>query len=417
MDKHIYNNLRYNITVNMLDGAFFGVAWGAASFFTVIPLFVSTMTDSAILIGLIPAIHAMGWQLPQLLTAHRISQATRIKPMVIWMILHERLPFLGLAITAWLLPSIGKETALALTFILLIWQGLGAGLAANPWQSMIAKIFPSGMRGTFIGAQAAAANLLASLGAILAGLILEKYVQPFDFFYCFILASLALLISGIFLALTRETEKPLIPRDNLSKAFIKDIQTIMRREPKFRQFLVIRSLLSFATLAFAFYAVYAVRSFGVSEARIGVITGVMMVTQIAANPLMGWLGDRVGHRIIMGGGVIACIASAFIAWFAPHPNWFFLVFILAGIGNVAVWTIGMTMSLEFGTDEERPSFIGLTNTLVAPSTLLAPFLGGWLADTMGYPATFSLNIACGVLALILLILMKERQPAPALSKL
>src|SRR4030067_651328 len=206
MDKHIYNNLRYNITVNMLDGAFFGVAWGSASFFTVIPLFVSTMTDSATLIGLIPAIHAMGWQLPQLLTAHRISQATRLKPMLIWMILQERLPFLWLAIIAWLLPSLGKDTALSLTFILLIWQGLGSGLAANPWQSLIAKIIPSDIRGTFIGAQAAAANSLASLGAILAGLILEKYVQPFDFFYSFILASLALLLSGIFLGFARGTE-------------------------------------------------------------------------------------------------------------------------------------------------------------------------------------------------------------------
>jgi hypothetical protein len=28
------------------------------------PLFVSTFTDSAILIGLVPAIHNMGWQLP-----------------------------------------------------------------------------------------------------------------------------------------------------------------------------------------------------------------------------------------------------------------------------------------------------------------------------------------------------------------
>ncbi len=413
----MYSNLRYNITVNVLDGAFFGLAWGSASFFTVIPLFVSTMTDSATLIGLIPAIHAVGWQLPQLLTANRVSQATRIKPFLMWLTLQERLPYLGLAIIALFVPSLGKQSALALTFFVLIWQGLGSGLAANPWQSLIAKIIPSDIRGTFIGGQAAAANILASLGAIVAGFILEKYVQPFDFFYCFVLASVALTISGIFLALTRETEKQVISRASKSTAFLKDLQTILRREPKFRQFLVIRSLLSFATLAFAFYAVYAVRTFGISEARIGVITGVMMATQIAANPIMGWLGDRWGHRVVMEGGVIACIASAFIAWFAPHPNWFFLVFILAGIGNVAVWTIGMTMSLEFGTDEERPSFIGLTNTLVAPSTILAPFLGGWLADTKGYPATFSLNIVCGGIVLILLLLMKERQPSPALSKL
>ncbi len=128
----MYSNLRYNITVNVLDGAFFGLAWGSASFFTVIPLFVSTMTDSAILIGLIPAIHAVGWQLPQLLTANRVSRATRIKPFLMWLTLQERLPYLGLAIIALFVPSLGKQSALALTFFVLIWQGLGSGLAANP---------------------------------------------------------------------------------------------------------------------------------------------------------------------------------------------------------------------------------------------------------------------------------------------
>jgi MFS family permease len=140
-------------------------------------------------------------------------------------------------------------------------------------------------------------------------------------------------------------------------------------------------------------------------------------TQIIANPVMGWLGDRLGHRTVIEAGVIACIASAGIAWLAPHPNWFYLVFILTGIGNVAVWTIGMAMALEFGNEAERPAFIGLANTLVAPSTILAPFMGGWLADIAGYPATFAFSIACGILTLVVLNLVKRRRPGQALANL
>lgn len=51
MNAEISRNLRYNFIVNLLDGGFFGFAMGFASFVTVIPLFVSTMTASAILIG------------------------------------------------------------------------------------------------------------------------------------------------------------------------------------------------------------------------------------------------------------------------------------------------------------------------------------------------------------------------------
>lgn len=69
MQNQVQKDLKHNITFNILDGAFFGFAVGLASYTTIIPLFVATMTNSATLIGLIPAIHNMGWQLPQLLMA------------------------------------------------------------------------------------------------------------------------------------------------------------------------------------------------------------------------------------------------------------------------------------------------------------------------------------------------------------
>jgi len=131
------DDVRFNVTVNILDGAFFGVALGFASFTTIIPLFVRQLTDSPELIGLIPAIHSVGWQLPQLLTAGRVRRLTRFKPMVMTMTVFERVPFLGLAVVAYLLPKLEPTFALMLIYVLLIWQGLGGGFTATVWQSMI----------------------------------------------------------------------------------------------------------------------------------------------------------------------------------------------------------------------------------------------------------------------------------------
>jgi hypothetical protein len=111
MKPEIDKTYRFNFIVNVLDGGFFGSAIGFASFITVIPLFVDTMTDSALLIGLIPAIHSVGWQLPQLFTANRVARLRRYKPMVLFMTIHERLPFFGLGLVAWLLPSLGPRSA------------------------------------------------------------------------------------------------------------------------------------------------------------------------------------------------------------------------------------------------------------------------------------------------------------------
>ncbi len=195
-DPLVYRYYRHNFFANVLDGGFFGFALGFASFITVIPLFVDQMTDSAVLIGLIPAIHSVGWQLPQLFVARRVTRMRRFLPMVLWMTIHERLPFFGLALVAWILPALGNEKALILTFAMLVWQGLGGGFTATPWQSMIGKIIPSENRGFFFGFQSAAANLLSFGSAILAGFLLERYDSPLDFTLCFLLACGSKILRG-----------------------------------------------------------------------------------------------------------------------------------------------------------------------------------------------------------------------------
>src|SRR5574338_1537892 len=162
VEQFTRKHLRYNVTVNLMDGGFFGLGLGFASFSTILPLFVASMTNSATLIGLVPAIHSAGWLLPQLFTANYTSRLRRFKRTVLMLTIHERVPFLGFALVALLLPKIGLQAGLIATFLFLTWQGLGGGFTANPWTSMISKIIPPDARGTFFGTQAAAANLFIS---------------------------------------------------------------------------------------------------------------------------------------------------------------------------------------------------------------------------------------------------------------
>jgi MFS family permease len=403
MENEIHKHLRHNLIVNLLDGSFFGFGIGFASFITIIPLFVATMTDSALLIGLIPAIHNAGWQLPQLFTARWVARQSRIKPLVLSTTIQERLPFLGLAVIAWLTPLIGVPAALGLTFVMLVWQGLGAGLTANPWQSMIGKIIPSDRRSTFIGSQAAGANLLASLAAILAGVILQKFASPQDFALNFLLCSLAMVISYYFLALTRE---PAQPPDNetvltTQAQFWSSVRAILRRDEKFRWFLAARMISQLAVMGAAFYSVYAVRRHGAGELEVGGMTSTLLGTAIIANVTMGWIGDRWSRKGVMEIGLGAAALGALLAWWAPSAAWFYLVFALTAVGNVAIWTIGISMSMDYGAEAERPTYIGMANTLIAPANILAPFLGGWLAQIGGYPAAFLASALGGLASIVL----------------
>ncbi len=395
-DAHIRKNLRFNFMVGMFDGGSFGLGMGFASFAAVIPLFVHHLTDSALLIGLVPAIHNMGWQLPQLFTAGWLSRAKQYKPMVLWMTIHERLPYLGLAIVAFFLARFSTSAALVVTFLMLIWQGFGAGLAANPWTSMISKIMPKELHGTFFGTQAAAFNGLAGISAIFAGLILDKVTEPLNYSLCFALTFLCMAVSYMFLALTREPDS--VPEEQHPLAFWGKSLDILKRDTNFRAFLGVRVLSQFAGMAFAFYVIYAVQRFGMSDAAASIMISILLIGQVILSPLMGRLSDRWSHRNVMSIGAVGAALSAVLAWKADSAGWFYMIFLLEAIAIIAIWTIPLAFSVSFANNEEdRPLYIGMANTIPAPATILAPIIGGWLADAAGFEITFILSAASGLL--------------------
>ena len=410
-------HLRFNVTVGFVDAGMFGTALGFASFSTILPLFVASMTDLATLIGLVPAIHSAGWLLPQLFTASHTSRLRRYKKTVLLTTINERVPFLGFAIVALLLPKIGLQTGLILTFILLTWQGLGGGFTANSWVSMISKIIPAEYRGTFFGAQAAVANLFISGAAIGAGYLLLWYEAPFNFAICFFIAALFFALSWIALAFTRESADYDKVIDEDPTPFWRGAGVILKRDKNFNWFLIARTLSQFATMGFAFYIVYALRNFQMDEVTAGYLTATLTIAQTVANAGMGWLGDKFGHRSMLILGAVAATSSSLLAWFAPSLSWFFPIFILSGFANVSIWTNGMTMATTFSGENDRPFYIGLAQTLTAPATMIAPLLGGWIADTQGFSLTFALSTILSIVMLgILIFIIKEprqfHQPNP-----
>jgi MFS family permease len=397
IEAFIQKNLRFNFIIGLFDGSFFGFGMGFASFTAIIPLFVHHLTDSALLIGLVPAIHNLGWQLPQLFTAGWLARARTFKPLTLLFTINERVPYLGLAIVAFVVPMFSKSAILILTFLLLIWQGLGAGFTANPWTSMVTKVIPQDLHGTFFGTQSAAFNLFASISAVIAGIILDKIAAPLNFSLCFVLTFFFMAISFVILSFTREHLT--IPKENEQQnSFMEKSLKILKKDPNFRSFLGVRIISQFAGMAFGFYVIYAVQKFKMSDAAAGIMVAILLVGQVVLSPLMGYLGDRWSHRGVMSIGAICAGMSAILAWMANSPSWFYAIFLLESVAVVAIWTVPIALSVSFAkTDIERPLYIGLANTIPAPAAILAPIIGGWIADTNGFNLTFLLSAFCALL--------------------
>lgn len=430
----IRKNVRFNFTVNIVDAAFYGIgALGLASFVTVIPLFLNSLHASTLLIGLVTSFHAIGWQLPQLFTASRVAKLQRYKPFVMWLTVHERWPFIGLMLAAIFVGVAlgtsnanrlllgtryniqpfqqtlfhampGEQIALWLTVLMVIIFSLGGGLAATAWQRMIAKIMPKDRIGTFFGTQSGVANLMAAVGAVAAGFILTNLAFPNGYIVCFFIASVAVFLSMLFIGITREPHHE-FEAEEIQAAQAKaaspgwhKMLAILREDVNFRWFLTGRVLSQFGNMALVFYTVYAVKHFAMDEATAGILTGVLLLSKTVASPLLGWLGDRWGHRSMLVLGGIIMSVSAGLAITAPTIGWFYIIYALAGFADASTWTVTMTFTQEFGKVSEKPMYIGLANTLIAPFALLAPFIGGALADGVGFVATFIVSLGCGLLA-------------------
>jgi MFS family permease len=209
-------------------------------------------------------------------------------------------------------------------------------------------------------------------------------------------------MSWFALASTREPEDTEKVIDENQPPLWKGAGNILRRDENFNWFLVARFLSQFATMGFSFYIVYALRRFHAEAVILGYLTAALTIAQTIANVSMGWLGDRIGHRAMLIVGAAAALLSSLLAWFAASINWFFPIFILSGFANVSIWTNGLTMATTFSSENERPFYIGLAQTFTAPATIIAPLIGGWVADSFGFIPTFAISTILSIVMMAIL---------------
>jgi MFS family permease len=410
VEKHY----RHNFIANTLDGAFFtlGLAFFSAS--TILPLYIRHLADAPWLISLIPAITQAGWFLPQLLTARQVGLRARRLPYVMAMSANERFPVLLLGLSILLWPNIPASAALAVFFLLLTWQTVGGGLTAPGWVDVVARVTPVNRRGRLFGITNFVGSVWGVAGAIVAGFYLQRFPYPQGFAYIFITGAVCFLASWAFLGQVRE---PLV--ENLAKPqprrdYWRSLPAVLRSDPNLQRYLLARVPAILGLAANGFLAVYAVQRFNLPDAAAAGYTAALMITGAIINPVVGVLGDRFGHKLVMELSFVAQGLSLLVALLARRPEWFYLVFVLQGIQSGAGMIASLGLMMEFGRPEERPTVVALANTAQGLIFLIAPPLAGILAGMLGYRAAFwAALVATGLGLVTLRLTVREPRYTPA----
>nr|MBC7245190.1 MFS transporter [Chloroflexota bacterium] len=385
----IERNLRWNFVVNVLDGALFWLGLSFAAPSTILPLYVSHLTNNRILIGLVAAIVSSGWYLPQLFTVKYVERLPVKKKLVINVgFFTERLPFILMAASVFLFAGHAPTLALLFFFATLIWRNIGAGAVAIAWQDMVAKVIPVHYRGRLLGIANFAGTAMGLVGASLAAAILGRYPFPVNFGICMSLTALFILASWVALSLTREpplrSNKPTVPLSEYGHR----LPVVVRKDRNFATYLFSRIMAVLGYMGNGFVTVYAVRQWNLTDSQAGLYTTVFMAGQAAANLFAGALADRYGHKLVLEIGQGLSALAMLIAVLAPSPMWMYAVFAVIGSVVAADILSSIMIPMEFAVPDERPMYIGLANTIPGLFSAIAPLFGGWIASRGSYQTLF-----------------------------
>ena len=252
---------------------------------------------------------------------------------------------------------------------------------------MITKILGE-RRGFFFGFSSFIGGLLGIVGAMISFILLEYYVYPYGFIFCFIIAFTLTFMSWIFVSITREPSYPTVISQNSLKDYLWKLPEIFRKDRNFTVFLVAMILTSFTSMANSFYTVYAIDMFNLVDSDIALFTLLLLGSRMVVGPLCGYFGDRKGHKIFVELGVMSSLCAILIATFANSRLPFCLIFTLMGVSISVQMVSQRSIVPDFCTSEERPIYLSLSSTVQAPFIVIPPILGGLLVSRLGYPIVF-----------------------------
>ena len=429
------NATTWNFSVNLWDIAFITLGISFISRETVIPVLVSQLTDSKLVIGLVPAMWSLGLYLPQLLTANWAESMPYKKPFVMLIgFFLERLPYLLIGLVVLFFALERPTFALVVVLAGIGLASSGAGLGTPPWLDMIAKVIPVHRRGIWLGLGHGLGQLMGVVGAFFVGRILVSRAFPSNYALLFFLAFGFVVVSWAGLALNREPISEVTKKAAPLFQYLGRVTTVLKQDINYRRYLISKSLVNLGGMSAGFFAVYGAEIYSLDGRGVGLLTAILVGTQAVLHPMWGLLADRVGHKIVLAAAaffVVLAPLSALIVggtggwnlWSLQNagavgleggavasasiwgtvPFGLLLTFVFLGSYLAADHTSSLNIILEFSAPQDRPTYIGLTNTVLAPILIGAPILGGWLAGALGYSAMFSVALVVGVVALILMV--------------
>ncbi len=152
-------------------------------------------------------------------------------------------------------------------------------------------------------------------------------------------------------------------------------------------------------------------SYGAGAAEVQWVVNAYLLPLSALLLLGGALGDHYGRRLLLVIGTSLFAAASLVCALAPSLEILLTARAVQGIGAALLLPNSLALLNAAFQGEKRGRAVGIWAAAGAAAAAGAPLLGGWLVDTVGWPAIFYINLplAAGAILLALLFVSESRE--------
>lgn len=405
MARERRRNFRRNYALFFIESVGYPLGFSIISSSTIIPLLLTQLGASNLVIGLAPAVGNLGVFVPGIFAAAYIERLRIKKKVFVTFAMVERALILAIAgiVMAW---GIGNPQAAIIGF-LVAWflSSVAAGVNLPAYFAMLAKCIPPESRGGLFGISGAISGVVGVFVAEAVGIVLTRIPFPKGFALLFTTAFAVLSMSVLPLAFTAEPPDEHAGEGRSPMQYLRDAAEAARRDSHYAWSIAAIAILSIALTATSFYSTFAVRMLGATTRDVGRFTALTVGATVVGMPLLGRLADRRGHKLslIITAGFFAL--AGMLAISASSLDAMYPVIFLASMGMSGITVSQNLLASEFApTYAEVPMYVTFSWLVLAPFRAGAPVLAGYISDTFGFHTMFWITLAASMAAMIVLLL-------------
>lgn len=403
-------HFKRNFTLTALNGIFFNFASAFVSETTVLPTFISNLTDSRFLVGLAGSLERASWPLPQVIVAPFAERTERKKPIYIFTAFVRVFSLLAMALVTFTLGKYSSSLFLTLFFVVFAIFSLSSGVAGPAFMDIVAKAIPAHRRGSLWAIRISVGSGLAVLGGFMVRHLLRTLPFPVNYGTMFLISTGLVSVGLTLFSFVVEPIQPVTKERKTLREHLVDGRKIFREDANYRGLVRLRLLLGILFMAAPFYVVYARETAGFEESSVGILLAAQMLGLMLSNILWGTIANRFGSRLVLIGtslsGIVPPLGALAYPLLTPGQWYFPILFMFIGVSGAGLRLGYSTFLLDISPPLKRLTYIGFINTMIAP-VLFLPTVGGTIVDIISYRPLFAISTVAGILALYTSTLLRE----------